>query len=282
MSKNKDVETFLASMEGEYEELPTEMVVPTTEDADSTSSDINYYWEQNYPTIKAAVFSREPFERQFPTLSAMAKAKYEFVPDSLWVKSAQALVVAQKDFPGLFFDADLGKPPAGAALVFYLPHIHEAFVAGIAEQKPDYSNEISSSLKYMASIFYWSYQSDTGRLTVSIYDSAAYRAIEYCDQVPGTSNKTSGYTPVVVIAGRKVAIGGFWFDERDDISFQATGVTAVNYSENEIFSEEELAEARKESSSIMLPVLSQELRVDGRSHSLHLPAFDCIEWSTNR
>jgi len=282
MSKTKDVDTIDQDMEGEYDELPPKMVERTIEVADSTSADNNYYWEQNCPTIKAAVFSRKPFEKQFPTLTAMAKAKYEFVPDSIWVESAQALVVAQKDFPGLFFDSDLGTPPSGAALVFYLPQIHEAFAAGIAEQKPDFSNETSSSLKYMASKFSWSYGYDKGQLTVSIYDSAALRAIKYHSPDHSTGTKTGSFTPVVVIAGRTVAIGGFWVDERDDIGFQATGVTSVNYSEHEIFSEEELRRAREESSSIVLPVLSQELRIEGRSHSLHLPAFDCIKWSATR
>ncbi|WP_230971303.1 hypothetical protein [Nitrogeniibacter aestuarii] len=227
-------------------------------------SESHYFENYGAPCLTASVFDRADIDTDFPFLAEMLESDI----------SVNAIVVARKDFPGLFCRTDSDVSPSGRALIFLLPERFERLAAQLVGQTPQIMNTLTPDLMRAMTHFYWSAEDDDAHISFRVYESAIQYACEDANKAP----LPGLFTPVMAVCGNTVACGGFWYDTPMADQHQAASVSSVNFRPDRVFTEEELDEAKMNAGDYDPKAEPDAIEVDGQNVQLTPRASNRTHW----
>jgi len=252
--------------------------VPFPDDSDIPKYRPFYFESYGMPSIKASVFERADIEEEFPFLSEMFELEPR--PGSRFENEerGKVIIVAQKDFPRLFYPEFCEDKPTGAALVILLSDQFEPYAEALAGNCPAIMNSCSTDLMHCATNFYWEAVSDEKCLSVEIFERAVDHVLRLCSVRDWNQTLLGQFIPVLTVSGNTVACGGFWNDSSFAMEHQCASVTSFNHNPYRLFSDEELQEAKERADSGNLEFEEDIAETGVETVTIRPPVFDCTDW----
>jgi hypothetical protein len=145
-----------------------------------------------------------------------------------------------------------GIPAASACsrlLVIELPKAFETKIAAMVVQEPQVFNDVDADLQTSNTYLSWTTSMAAGEDGIAVQNAMEVRVHENdlnaemniaCGIVHASSEAVWCWVPVVMVAGQKVAVGGFACDEAFVAGLQAATMSAQSYSPHDVYTPAEL------------------------------------------